>query len=369
MGMLLYYFILASFSGALGLSQPICILDTADRMNLVCKNVANVFPTDMYYGNKNLQCENCDIKVFSLSTFPHENVLLSLNISHTNLQAVDESAFSHLGNLRNIYFEFNKIDRVSSKAFKGLRQVYEINLRNNEIKDLIPGFIEDLEVSYFSLSHNKIEEIPNNVFKGTLVVANLILSHNKIKNIHYDSFTGLEATEYLEIDHNELCYIPIGAFRNLKELKYLNLASNKLSKFSLGTFSGLTALYSLILANNSLETFEGDELLPMHDLNRLDLKGNRLFYLDAHLIYTSAPTLKHVSFEGNVFSCLLLKNVIRYLKAQKVKIETHSGNYDVQNINGIACIEGPVDELTTKEFFFDKAKEEAEMSVRYNSYC
>lgn len=351
----------ATFSQA----EPICIVDTSDQSNLICKDISTVFPNKMYYGNKNLQCHKCNIRVFTSSTFNSDNVLLSINISNSELQSIQTWAFQHLGNVQNIYFQNNEISTVESGAFAGLRQVYEINLANNLIVKLIPGFVKDLEVTYFSVADNLIEEIPDRVFEDVLIITNLILSGNKIKKLNYDSFYGLESTEYLELDNNELCYLPIGTFRNMKDLSFLNLANNKLQRFPMGTFSGLNDLSTLILANNSIRTIDGSEFLPMQRLTRLDIKGNNIYYLDAHLIYSSVPTLKYISLENNIYGCASLINTIQYFKEKKVTIDTQNGYYDVQNLNGVACVEDDVNEYTDKQKFLKVASDQAKRSVMY----
>ncbi|CAG9820285.1 unnamed protein product [Phaedon cochleariae] len=217
-----------------------------------CENIRETFPK-IYYGNYNLQCKDCEIKIFSQSTFPHENSLLSMNLSNSGIQMIASEAFKNLRNIRYLYLNNNKITNISANAFEGLRQVDDVEVEHNLIVDLVPGFLNDIQLNTLSLAFNEISEIPDNAFKGSLALLNLNLQHNGIKKIHYDAFAGLDSLEDLDLQHNLLCHLSVGAFKELRALRMLNLANNKLTKFNMGTFSGLRDLSSLILANNFIQ--------------------------------------------------------------------------------------------------------------------
>ncbi|KAG5875297.1 hypothetical protein JTB14_028447 [Gonioctena quinquepunctata] len=312
-----------------------------------------------------MQCEQCQIKSFSPTTFVYANSLTSLNMSNSGIEVLAPKAFSRFGNIQYLYLDNNRITNVSVNAFNGLTQLYQVDLNSNLIVDLAPGFLNGLEANTISLSHNQISKLPKRVFEGVLTILNLDLQNNLIKEITYDSFAGLDVLETLELQDNLLCYLPIGTFRDLKSLVLLNLANNKLSKFPKGTFSGLRDLQTLILANNSIDVFDGTELLPIHHLNKLDISGNNIFYFDSHMILSSVPSMRYLLIENNLFYCSHLVNIIQYFKGKGVGIVTNAGKYDIQNINGIACVEDVIISAVPKAQFFKKALEESKLSTFY----
>ncbi|KAJ8922535.1 hypothetical protein NQ315_007565 [Exocentrus adspersus] len=340
---------------------PACDYNNNER-TYNCKYIRDTFPK-VFYGNYHLKCQHCDIRLFSPHTFQHENSLISVNVSDSGIQYVSERAFSIFGNVQYIYLQNNRITNVSRNAFSGLRQVYQLHLENNRISDLTPGFANDLQSNSIILSNNKIVELPHDLFKGVLTLLTLSLDNNNIKKIHKEAFAGLDSLEYLELQNNHLCHLPLGLFKDLRTLRVLNLADNKLTRFSLGTFSGLSQLNGLILANNSIKVFDGADLLPLYHLAKLDLSGNIIYYLDSNGIYVNAPSIRYLHVEDNIFSCQLLTNVLQYFKGKGVDIVTNRGRYDVQNINGIACIGSAVVESVPFEFFMKKVREETKAEV------
>lgn len=329
-----------------------------------CKNIIDTFP-DIFYGNYHLRCIECNIKIFSQTTMPYSNSLTAFNVSNSGIRYILPKAFTNLGNSQYFFLQNNEIVNISADAFSGLTQVYEVHLENNYINSLTVGFLRGLEANSVSLKHNKIGELPGKVFDGALNIMTLELQHNKIKTLHPDTFYGLDSLEFLELQNNYLCSIPLGTFQHLRTLRHLNLANNRLSTFAIGTFSGLVNLHTLGLANNSISTFDGITLLPMNHLSELDLSGNGIYYLDAHGIHSNAPTLRSIRIVDNIFSCSLLANIIRYLKQANVNVWNTYGRYNVQNVNGIACIERIVVEPISFKYFLQEAEREAERQQKY----
>ncbi|KAJ8947348.1 hypothetical protein NQ318_002874 [Aromia moschata] len=343
-------------SGSPSLTTPTCEFNN-DHQLLTCKGVTVTFPKQ-YYGNYMLKCEQCNIRTFSKRTFPHENALISFNLSHSGLQHLSEGAFSNLENVQYLSFQHNIIDKISKGAFSGLRNVFELNLDYNKLSDLVPGFLSDLGANTVSIANNRIVELPDALFEGSINLLVLNLKKNSIKKINQNTFAGLDSLEYLELQSNQLCHIPIGVFKNMNNLRVLNLANNKVTTLSLGSFSGLTQLNALILANNSIQVFDGNELLPMSHLTKLDISGNSIYYFDAQLTISNVPSLRYLHIEDNMFSCPLLMNVIRFFKVKGVDIVSDRGRYDVQNINGVACIDEIIMEPLPFDFFLKKVTEE-----------
>lgn len=330
-----------------------------------CKNIFDVFPKK-FYGNYHLKCSKCLIPIFSAETFPHENSLVSFNVSYSKIQIVSINAFSNLGNVQYLYLQGNDVFNISEDAFNGLHLVYELHLEKNKLKTLNPGFLRDLEAVSVTMNENLIEELKADVFEGVLNVLILDLSWNHINLLHVKSFHHLDGLESLVLNNNKICHLPLGVFGNLETLKHLNLANNKLRNLGIAAFSGLQNLVTLNISGNSLVDFDGAALLPLFRILHLDVSKNFLFYLDPYALRLNAPSLKTLTIEDNLWSCNVLKNLLQYFKSVSTKIANNVNRYDMQNIMGIAC----TDVIVTEKVDFDVyLKTVYTDSKKYHNYC
>ncbi|XP_065159276.1 leucine-rich repeat-containing protein 15-like [Atheta coriaria] len=300
-----------------------------------CRNIVDKFP-NVFYGNYHLKCTDCSLPVFKKEAFPHNNDLISFNMTNSDIQAIAKDAFQHLTTLQYIYLQNNALKRIDEGAFNGLRQIFELHLDHNEIKDLKHGFVNGFEANSLFLSHNLIEEVPNKVFEGIYGAMTLDLSHNKISTLHKDSFEFLKGLEYLDLQGNKLCNLPLGVFKHIRLLKDLNLSENHFKRFHLGTFSGLPNLYALNLTHNPLAVVDPAMLTSMENISVLDVTDTGIDFVDAMEIHGSAPQLKHIGLADNLWNCRVLQNIIQYLRTKQMVVMEHH-HYDVTNIKGIAC--------------------------------
>lgn len=336
-----------------------------DVRTYTCKNVFDAFPKQ-YYGNYHLKCAECFIPTFSATTFPYENNLISFNVSDSKVQMVTEKAFSSLGNVQYIYLIGNGLQNISAGAFDGLHLVYELHLEENRLKDLSVGFLRGLEATTVTLNENLVEEIPGDVFSGVLSILALDLSFNKIHLLHANSFEHLDALERLLLNDNKICHLPLGVFGPLQALTHLNLANNKLRALEISSLSGLTNLITLNISGNEIADFDGAALLPLSRLSHLDVSRNFLFYLDPYALRLNAPTLRVLTFEDNLWSCNVLKNIMQYFKSVSTKVANNFYRYDVQNVMGIACTDVIVTEKIDFEVYMKTVKKDTK---KYHNVC
>lgn len=336
-----------------------------DIRTYTCKNIFNTFPKQ-YYGNYHLKCTECFIPIFSATTFPHENNLISFNVSDSKVQIVTEKAFASLSNAQYIYLIGNGLVNISMGAFDGLHLVYELHLEENRLKDLNVGFLRGLEATTVTLNANSVEEIPADVFSGVLSILALDLSHNKIHLLHAKSFEHLDALERLLLNDNQICHLPLGVFGPLQTLTHLNLADNKLRALEISSLSGLTNLITLNISGNEIADFDGAVLLPLSRLSHFDISRNFLFYLDPYALRLNAPTLRVLTFEDNLWSCNVLKNIMQYFKSVSTKVTNNFYHYDVQNVMGIACTDVIVTEKIDFQVYMKTVTKDTK---KYHTIC
>ncbi len=79
-------------------------------------------------------------------------------------------------------------------------------------------------IKKLTLSHNKITEIPDNIFEGfSQLEWDLNLENNQIIHINSKSFTHLSRLKFLNLDNNPLQKVELEAFRDLKKLQCIDL--------------------------------------------------------------------------------------------------------------------------------------------------
>ncbi|KAI6182611.1 hypothetical protein M3Y97_00399200 [Aphelenchoides bicaudatus] len=101
----------------------------------------------------------------------------------------------------------------------------------------------------------------------------LDLSHNEIDSIQINSFKGLNALELLRLSNNRITSLPSGAFIYLKRLKHLAISYNNFSELPSSFLRGPTNLEALELDGNPLDqTGQINNLFnDVPDLKRLEL--------------------------------------------------------------------------------------------------
>ncbi|XP_066147005.1 phospholipase A2 inhibitor beta-like isoform X1 [Euwallacea fornicatus] len=352
------------------LGTPLCGAQECEYSNnersYVCDKIVHQFP-NIYYGNYNLRCTDCEINNFTNQTFIYDNLLNMFNLTKSAVQNIGSKSFEHFKNLRYLYMQNNGLKIIAPEAFKGLTQLYELHLEDNLLSTLEPGFLAGVSSNLVNISRNLLDQLPAKAFTDVAAVLSLDLSRNYLKNLDKDTFDGIKDLEDLDLSWNTLCHLPLGVFKSLSGLKRLNLDENKFSRLQYGVFSGLKNLNFLFLARNSLKDFDSAVLLSIMHLTNLDISGNAIYNFDVNEILLNVPTLRVISFEDNIFSCTLLKNIIQFLKRKRVEIENNISRFELLNINGIACIEDyTIDNSISLNYFLQKAQDQTNL---LNSYC
>ncbi|XP_072916178.1 vasorin b isoform X1 [Hemitrygon akajei] len=173
------------------------------------------------------------------------------------------------------------------------------------------------ELKLLHLSHNKISELPGQIFRPLASLYNLDLSANQITEITNETFTGLRDLERLYLQKNKIASIQAGAFEDLVSLVELKLQDNLLKHIPpfqlptlllldlsrndiLGTELGsvfLPEIESLKLAGLGLPTIDGEMFKGMRGLQELDLSDNRLVSVSEVLAHLEGLT--SLSLRGN----------------------------------------------------------------------
>ena len=130
-----------------------------------------------------------------------EDSTIMLDLSHNQLENINNSRFKRLQGLLRLNVSYNVISEISATGFKGLQSLEHLNLFSNKLVDL-----------------------PKNIFTGLLNLTHLDLSYNYFIAIPGEILAPLQSLQILNFFNSEkICQISLDGFQNLTNLKELRL--------------------------------------------------------------------------------------------------------------------------------------------------
>ena len=202
----------------------------------------------------------------------------------------------------------NKIDRIDSNAFAGLR-IRRLNLLGNRIRRISPdAFIElenYLEELLIEFDSTFVHQIPIGIGENLKNLRRLKLVELHLTKLDEKTFDKFRSIEHLTLSRSKIVEIHSETFRSFSQLRYLNLEENQLND---SIWSNLTRHLSnvetLILSQNRFQTIRKDDLRALKSLKIIDLSSNALQQIDASSLPSS---LEKVFLQNNELNSLQLK--------------------------------------------------------------
>ncbi|KAK5642788.1 hypothetical protein RI129_008955 [Pyrocoelia pectoralis] len=230
------------------------------------------------------------IKSFELSAPLLKSLYLSQNfLTHLRDDFIDAPS------LRLLDISHNSLNHVANNAFKGLRQLETLNLESNKISRLVYKHLSNL-IS-LTLSDNKITNLTTIEFNRLQHLQSLNLSNNNIVTLPMLAFHKLFSLQELDLHNTRLTEIKPSMFAGLENLKSLNLSGNKLLKITPGTFKGVKGLKILNLGDIYVKKFNFNAFSELQHLKVLNLEYNKFTYLPVGLF--ANMKLNYLSLKGN----------------------------------------------------------------------
>ena len=113
-------------------------------------------------------------------------------------------------------------------SLRNLSSLKLLNLSQNALEELPPGFIDGLNLSVIDLSHNNLRKWDSKLFDLENLTT-LDISHNKLQALPPKVFHSLKRSGLkLNLGGNRLTTLPNDLFNGFRKLRNLQLQSNQL---------------------------------------------------------------------------------------------------------------------------------------------
>uniref|UniRef100_A0A6Q2YCY4 PH domain leucine-rich repeat-containing protein phosphatase 2 n=1 Tax=Esox lucius TaxID=8010 RepID=A0A6Q2YCY4_ESOLU len=294
--------------------ESVCEILTLTELNLSCNGLKAV-PTQI--GNlQSLQTLSLDGNYLSslpeelgslaqlnslglsFNNFPHiPGVLDRLNgvdrlaMAGNRVETLELSTLARMSHLKNIDLRLNGLRSVRAEALEALKQVIQLDLRDNLLTSLDLSSACSLETLY--CQRNQLGALTLSGF----TLRTLHASSNRLTTVNI--YPVPNQLTQMDLSRNLLDYLPDWVCDSRK-IEVLDVTHNVLSELPARLLSSLS-LRKLLAGNNGLQRLP--DLLDHVPLEALDLQHNKLGELPESLFY-KALNLKYLNVSANALETI-----------------------------------------------------------------
>lgn len=264
--------------------------------------------------------------------FVHLKALEQLDLSHNQIEWIDEKAFEENGGkLKQVNLSFNKIkvfDEIFFLQLSGMaKYLQSVNLERNEIAEIVKSSeVHEVLVEILDLGNNKLKKF---YMTNVKVASKLVLDDNDIERLTVFGVDHLSIrnnklqelfikneTNFLKAENNELSML------KCDECKHVSLSRNENGWKILDDLKSAANLSSLQMSETFLSSLNTKSFASFHKLRSLKIDRNRISFIPDG-VYTNQKLLQHLNLSHNVLSSI---SVHAFLPLQSLTILDISGN-------------------------------------------
>jgi Leucine-rich repeat (LRR) protein len=337
-----------------------CLFDL-QNLNLI-SNKIEVIKDGAFVGLvklKKLSLRNNQLKSISKMTFQNLGNLQTLVFNDNRINSIEDFAFRELVSLTSLYLSYNKLVNITNRTFAGLKNLYFVDLTANPVIRIDSYSFCDFRLSTLNpmtLKQLKVEYLPDELFGGLAWIGEIDLSNNQIKQLKKRTFLNLTSTKKLDLSSNMISSIEDGAFEDMSYLDYLTLTYNLLTNVNERTFNGLVSLTELYLSHNTIKSIAPRTFSKLTLLSVLYLDSNTIFEIEWGTFHSLQSLAELVLSENKIEQ---IKNnhfrtlpALRKLHLEQNKIISIQANSfaNLSNLNEILIGSNPIGEFKTGAF-------------------
>ncbi|CAH4029059.1 unnamed protein product [Pieris brassicae] len=295
--------------------------------------------------------------------------LFRLNMSHNSIAQLQDTIFSDFGHLRYLDLSYNNLDALNTVTFEGLKNLLDLNLEHNNIKEIGLSLFRCSQLQYLYLNNNEIKTLLHKDFNKLLQLKKVYLSHNAITFIENTTFDNMGHLSTIDLNHNELKTLERNLFKDTalteidlsannlqslpknifkdKNITYFDLRKNNLeNELSKGIFEGLSGILDLDLSYQSIASLQDYAFYGLKKLEILTLNNNVLRSISEKSFY-SLDTLQRLDLSNNQIT------VLNFDTSGLVNLEYFSITANVIN--------------SVSQFFFRGTEKLIKLDISYNN--
>lgn len=254
---------------------------------------------------RNLDLSENMISDLSTEMFQTMTDLQFLHFKQNNLMEIKNNTFLGLQKLVALHLRGNRIRTIEKGAFSHFASLAELDLSNNCLSE-IPSFNNATTLQSLDLSSNHIQSLSSDALKGLKNLQNLVLFNNSIKQIETGVFRFVPVLQTADLSFNKIQRILKETFEGLQYLSFLFLQNNLIENISIEGHD-MPGLITLNLSSNMLTSKIASGMFP-DNVENLDLSYNNISDITEYAFY-SYEYLKRLSLKGNKLTTLAMNDL------------------------------------------------------------
>lgn len=209
-----------------------------------------------------------------------------------------------------------QLEELQPECFSQLPKLRQINLKHNKLTEIVDGVFNGTLLSVINLEYNKISSISENAFDNMTDLLSLDLENNLIQKLNPNWFTNTTGLQSLALSFNMIEEIPERAFQYLVEFKGMTvyLMHNQIKKISVGAFANFRKHANILLNYNKIEEVPINILSRSNHTFSVSLVGNEITCINDTVLHNLASSCKHLDLSENPIFLECLGDIENYAK-------------------------------------------------------
>ncbi|RWS31939.1 leucine-rich repeat neuronal protein 3-like protein [Leptotrombidium deliense] len=256
--------------------------------------------------------------------------LRHLDLSANKFKSLFAGAFRGLKRLESLAMRNGQLRYINEHAFDGLENLRYLDVENNHIVSVyLELFQSILNLHVLNLNGNSISHLTGGIFASLNGLRKLMLADNRITGINNNAFVGLEALEEMHLNNNLLSKVPSEALQSLKRLRYLNIGANKLSQLQMGDFVHSPVEQIWIDNCPELVFIDKGAFWDLPNVREIHLECNRQLIFVDQQAFLSLPMLHALYLHNSSILALqeeMINNIVHREHQRKIEVDLSMKN-------------------------------------------